>query len=105
MRAAHDLTDDQLAELARMSVRASRAPDELKASVLAEIDAWLADPRTESELAADEHRLVDQADPEPLLDPVADLAGEGEQVLGGGASPVGEGQGVLGGEGDRASLP
>ena len=33
MRAAHDLTDDQLAELARMSVRASRAPDELKASV------------------------------------------------------------------------
>ncbi len=33
MRAAHDLTDDQLAELARMSVRASRAPDEHKTRV------------------------------------------------------------------------
>ena len=30
MRAAHELSDDQLAELARMSVRASRAPDETK---------------------------------------------------------------------------
>ena len=35
MRAAHELTDDQLAELARMSVRASRAPsDVLDARVL-----------------------------------------------------------------------
>ena len=30
MRAAHDLTDEQLAELARMSVRASRAPDDVR---------------------------------------------------------------------------
>ena len=30
MRAAHDLTDEQLAELARMSVRASRAPDDVE---------------------------------------------------------------------------
>jgi len=44
MRAAHDLTDDQLAELARMSVRASMARDELKASVVSDIDAWLAAP-------------------------------------------------------------
>ena len=29
MRAAHDLSDDVLAELARMSVRASRAPDDV----------------------------------------------------------------------------
>ena len=29
MRAAHELTDDQLAELARMSVRASRAPSDV----------------------------------------------------------------------------
>jgi adenosine deaminase len=43
MRAAHDLTDIQLAELARMSVRAARAPEALKAEVTAEIDAWLAD--------------------------------------------------------------
>jgi adenosine deaminase len=44
MRAAHDLADERLAELARMSVRASRAPDDLKASVLADIDRWLAEP-------------------------------------------------------------
>jgi adenosine deaminase len=42
MRAAHALTDVQLAELARMSVRASGAPDSLKASVSDEISAWLA---------------------------------------------------------------
>ncbi|MCW2798014.1 adenosine deaminase [Nocardioides sp.] len=41
MRAAHDLSDEQLAELARMSIRASRAPGEVKASVLCEIEAWL----------------------------------------------------------------
>ena len=32
MRAAHELTDEQLAELARSSIRASRAPDEDKAT-------------------------------------------------------------------------
>ena len=42
MRAAHELDDDQLAELARMSVRGSRAPDDVRARVLDEIDAWLA---------------------------------------------------------------
>ncbi|WP_134740098.1 adenosine deaminase [Nocardioides sp. 503] len=42
MRAAHDLSDDQLAELARMSVRASRAPDDVRAAVLGDIDAWAA---------------------------------------------------------------
>jgi adenosine deaminase len=42
MRAAHELTDDQLAELARMSVRASRAPEDLQKTMLAEIDEWLA---------------------------------------------------------------
>jgi adenosine deaminase len=42
MRAAHDLGDDQLAELARMSVRASAAPDDVRAATLADIDAWLA---------------------------------------------------------------
>ena len=44
MRAAHELTDEQLAELARMSVRASRAPDEIRRKTLAAIDAWLATP-------------------------------------------------------------
>lgn len=43
MRAAHDLTDDRLAELARMSVRASAAPESTKAEICAAIDAWLAD--------------------------------------------------------------
>jgi adenosine deaminase len=42
MRAAHDLSDAQLAELARMSVRASAAPDALKLSMLAGVDDWLA---------------------------------------------------------------
>ena len=44
MRAAHNLDDTQLAELARMSIRASRAPEWLRAEVLADIDAWLAAP-------------------------------------------------------------
>lgn len=42
MRAAHGLTDETLAELARMSVRASRAPDDVRSATLADIDAWLA---------------------------------------------------------------
>ncbi len=42
MRAAHDLGDECLAELARMSVRASRAPSDLVARMLHEIDEWLA---------------------------------------------------------------
>ena len=44
MRAAHELTDEQLAELARMSVRASRAPSDVVKTMLADIDAWLASP-------------------------------------------------------------
>ena len=38
---------------------------------------------TTSELAADQHRLVDEPDAEPRLDAVADLAGQGQQVGGG----------------------
>ena len=41
MRAAHELTDDQLADLARSSIRASRAPEEDKWRWLGEIDDWL----------------------------------------------------------------
>ncbi|GAA1136971.1 adenosine deaminase [Nocardioides aquiterrae] len=44
MRAAHELSDAQLAELARMSVRASRAPDDVQAAILGDIDVWLAAP-------------------------------------------------------------
>ena len=44
MRAAHDLDDRQLADLARMSFRASRAPQPVLKQSLAEIDAWLAGP-------------------------------------------------------------
>jgi adenosine deaminase len=43
-RDAHQCTDDELAEFARMSVHASAAPDHLRASLLAGIDAWLAAP-------------------------------------------------------------
>jgi adenosine deaminase len=42
MRAAHDLTDAQLADLARSSFRASAASEEDKQRWLAEIDDWLA---------------------------------------------------------------
>ena len=41
MRAAHDLTDAQLAELARMSFRASQAPSDVVERAMADIDAWL----------------------------------------------------------------
>jgi adenosine deaminase len=44
MRAAHDLSDETLAELARMSFRASAAPPDVVAAGLAGVDAWLASP-------------------------------------------------------------
>jgi adenosine deaminase len=43
-RHAHEMTDAELAELARMSVRASAAPADLQKRLLADIDAWLALP-------------------------------------------------------------
>jgi adenosine deaminase len=43
-RRSHGLSDPLLAELARMSVRSSAAPDETRAGLLAGIDAWLAAP-------------------------------------------------------------
>ena len=42
MRAAHGLTDDELAELARMSLRASRAPDTQTKEWVSAVDTWLA---------------------------------------------------------------
>ncbi|MGI8900361.1 MAG: adenosine deaminase [Nocardioides sp.] len=42
MRAAHELTDDQLADLAAMSFTASRAPEELTREWLAQIEDWRA---------------------------------------------------------------
>ena len=48
MRAAHELDDEQLAELARMSVRASRAPSDVVKAMLADIDAWLVDDDADS---------------------------------------------------------
>ena len=44
MRAAHELTDDQLAGLARMSFTAARAPEDLKRGWFREVEAWLAAP-------------------------------------------------------------
>ena len=41
MRAAHELSDDQLADLARSSIGASRAADDDKTRWLGEIDEWL----------------------------------------------------------------
>lgn len=42
LRAAHDLSDADLARLARMSLAASHAPAELRAHAEAGIDAWIA---------------------------------------------------------------
>jgi adenosine deaminase len=44
MRAAHGLSDEQLAELARMSARASGAPDDVRSRMLSDIDDWLRPP-------------------------------------------------------------
>ena len=44
MRAAHDLSDAQLAGLAEMSIEASCAPEQVKEQVKADIRAWLAGP-------------------------------------------------------------
>jgi adenosine deaminase len=47
MRAAHELSDETLADLAAMSVRASCAPEETKTAVLDDVAEWLADePRS-----------------------------------------------------------
>ncbi|QOK24461.1 adenosine deaminase [Janibacter indicus] len=43
-RTVHGLTDPELAEVARGSFRASRAPEEVITTALADIDAWLGAP-------------------------------------------------------------
>jgi adenosine deaminase len=43
-RRVHGMSDEQLAELARMSVRASSAPACTRSALLAGIDSWLASP-------------------------------------------------------------
>jgi adenosine deaminase len=50
-RHAHGLPDETLAELARMSVRGSAAPQAVRAALLAGIDAWLAVPDPDHERA------------------------------------------------------
>jgi adenosine deaminase len=45
VRAAHELDDAALADLARMSVQASCAPDSLKAELTAGIASWLRESR------------------------------------------------------------
>lgn len=45
-RDVHGLSDTELAELARGSFRASNAPQEVVATAVADIDAWLAAPAT-----------------------------------------------------------
>jgi adenosine deaminase len=41
-RDVHGFSDDELADLARASVRASRAADDVRARLLSGIDDWLA---------------------------------------------------------------
>jgi adenosine deaminase len=49
-RQAHGLADEALAELARMSVRGSAAPQPVRTRLLAGIDAWLAAPDSGGQL-------------------------------------------------------
>jgi adenosine deaminase len=52
-RAVHGLSDDQLADLARMAIRGSAVPQRLGARLLAGIDDWLAaDPAEASQAAS-----------------------------------------------------
>jgi adenosine deaminase len=44
-----DSSDDAVADLARQSIRASRAPEDIRAGLLAEVDDWLARPAPDAE--------------------------------------------------------
>ncbi len=48
-REHHDFSDADLAELARMSVRGSTAPDAVRAGLLTQIDTWLSTPPDSSD--------------------------------------------------------
>ncbi|WP_431042788.1 adenosine deaminase [Streptomyces sp. P1-3] len=48
-REHHGFTDEELAELSRQSVRGSAAPEGVRARLLADVDAWLADGRPRAE--------------------------------------------------------
>jgi adenosine deaminase len=48
-REVHGLDDDALAQLARFSIEASRASDDVKATSVAAIDRWLVGPNTPNE--------------------------------------------------------
>ncbi len=56
-------------------------------------------------LAADQHRLVDEPDAEARLHAVANLPGQRQQVVRGGAAPVGEREGVPGRQAGRCRAP
>jgi adenosine deaminase len=62
-REAHGLSDGQLAELARMSVRGSVAPAAIRSRLLAGIDAWLSSPA-----AARPPERCPAAGPRPVAD-------------------------------------
>jgi adenosine deaminase len=71
-RDSHGLSDRELAELARMSVRGSAAPPEISGRLLAGIDQWLrAEPRASGPAAADsaaaDSAAADSAAPEELI--------------------------------------
>ncbi|WP_414690615.1 adenosine deaminase [Nocardioides sp.] len=52
MRAAHELSDETLAELAAMSIRASCAPEDTKAALLHDVTTWLATPVMSATMSA-----------------------------------------------------
>ncbi|MBZ5735245.1 adenosine deaminase [Nocardioides sp. TRM66260-LWL] len=58
MRAAHGLDDAVLASLARMSLRAGRAPSDLRDAALADVDAWLTRPAQTAQTAGATHAAL-----------------------------------------------
>ena len=77
MRAAHELSDETLAELAAMSVRASCAPDETKAALLADVSDWLqARRRLDDDAMSDDDLWRRPQDQQPADEPARDDSGD-----------------------------
>ncbi len=105
-RGVHGFDDAQLAELARMSVRGSAAPSDIRAKLLTGIDDWLAAPdpaegtlvaagcaggsTAQLKLKPDQDGLVGQLDPERLAHAGHDLPGQAHQIRRRRAAGVGQ---------------
>jgi adenosine deaminase len=98
-RDVHDFDPSGLAELARMSVRGSAAPPDVRSRLLSAIDAWLGPESGRARRLqgdADQGGLGGEGDAERVADACDDLPGQGEQVAGSRAARIDQGERVLG---------